>query len=95
MHPENREYMPLRHRLEKKLAHEVDIKGIAVALAFLLSVSLLAGSRDNPSVNEDRHSPSVSMQIAPILTREETETLQPSDEEADLSDTSHKFSTFR
>ena len=87
--------MPLRHQLEKKLAHEIDIKGIAVALVFLVSVSVLAEGRDNGSVGLDRQSPSVSMQLAPTLTMEETGTLQDPNDEADLSNTSLRLSTSR
>ncbi len=82
IHSKNTEHMPLRHWLEKKLAHEIDIQGIAVALAFLVGVSVLGEGRDNGSVGENQQSPSVSMQLAPTLTMEET--LHDPDDEADL-----------
>ena len=85
--------MPSRHRLEKKLAHEVDILGIAVALAFLVSVSMFTGGQGDRSVSEDRQSSSASMQIAPTLTMEKTEVLQHPDDAPDLSDTSFRVST--
>ena len=91
--------MPSRHRLEKKLSHavdkEVDIKGIAVALAFLLSISLFAGGRDSPTVSEDRRTSTASMQIAQPLTVEKTEAFQHSDDGTDRSDTSHTFNVSR
>lgn len=54
----------------------IDIKGIAVALAFLVSVSVFAGGRDKPTVSEDRESPVASLQFAPAVTIEETEAVQ-------------------
>lgn len=87
--------MPSRHRSEKKRAHEVDVKGIAVALAILVSIGVLAGGRDDRRVGEDRQSPSVSMQLTPALTMENAEALQHPDEEADHSDTSRKLSASR
>lgn len=87
--------MPPRHRLEKKLPHEVDIMGIAVALAFLVSVGLFAGGQDNRKVSEDRESPSVSMHIAPSLTMEKPETLEHPDDDPALSDTSRGLNAFR
>ena len=95
MHSENTEHMPSPHRFEKKLPHEVDIMGIAVALAFLVSVIVFTGGRNNRSVSEDRQSPSVSMQIAPTLTMEKTETLQHPDDDPDRSDTSPRLSASR
>lgn len=87
--------MPSRHRLEKKLSNEadmeVDIKGMAVALAFLLSISLFAGGQDNPTVSEDRRSSSASVQIAQPLTNEKTDTLQHPNDETDHSETSDTF----
>jgi hypothetical protein len=91
----NTELMPLRQPLKKKHPHQVDIMGIAVALAFLVSISVSAGGRDNRNVSEDGQSPSVSMPIAPNLTMEESKTLQHADEEADLSDLSGKLSASR
>lgn len=87
--------MPSRQPLEKTHPHEVDIMGIAVALAFLVSISVLAGGRDNRDVSEDGQPPSVSMQIAPTLTMKEPVTLPHSEEEADLSDLSRKLSASR
>ena len=87
--------MPPRHRLEKKLPHEIDIQGIAVALAFLVGIGVFALGRDDRRVSEDRRSPSVSMHIAPILTTEKTETLQQPDEDLALSDTSRRLNAFR
>ena len=69
--------------------------GIAVALAFLVSVGLLAGGRDNRDASEDGQSSSFSMHIAPTLTKEKAETLQHPEEEADLSDLSRKLSASR
>lgn len=93
------EQMPSRHRLEKKLSHEaateVDIKGMAVALAFLLSIGLFAGGRDNPTASEDQRSSSASMQTAQPLTSKKTETLQHADDETDHSETSDTFIVFR
>ena len=90
--------MPSRHRLEKKLSQEVDavdIKGIAVALAFLIGVGVLAGDRDNRSVSEDRQAPSVSMETAPTVTMEKTETLPQSDGHSALSNSSPRLTVFR
>jgi hypothetical protein len=87
--------MPSRHRLEKKLPHHVDITGIAVALAFLVSVGLFAGGQDHHSVSEDRQSPSASLQTAPTVTMDKTETLQHPNDDPDLSDTSREFKVFR
>ncbi len=95
IHSKHTEHMPLRHWLEKKLAYEIDIQGIAVALALLVSVSVFAGGSDNGRGGEDQQSPSVSMQLAPTLNTEETGTLQDPDDEADLSDTSLRRSTSR
>lgn len=91
--------MPSRHRLEKKLLekrlpHDVDLTGIAVALAFLVCVGLFAGDRDN-SGSEDGQSPSVSMHIAPTVTMEKTETLQHPDDDPDLSETSRQIKSPR
>ncbi len=86
--------MPPRHRLEKELPHDVDLTGIAIALAFLVCVGLLAGDRDNPG-SEDGQSPSVSMQIAPTLAMEKTETLQHPDGDPDLFDTSREIKSSR
>ncbi len=80
--------MPSHHRLEKKLPHEVDITGIAIALAFLVIVGVFAGGRDNRTVSKDGQPPPVSMQVAPTLTIEETEALQQPEDKPDLSDTS-------
>jgi hypothetical protein len=88
--------MPSRHRLEKKLAHEVDILGIAVALAFLVVISVFTGGEDDRSVSEDRQPSSASMQIAPALTMEKTEALQQHlDNDPDPSDTSPRLSASR
>lgn len=99
-HSENKDHMPSRHRLEKKLPHEIDIheidiKEIAVALAFLVGIGVFALGRDDPRVSEDRRSPSVSMQIAPILTTERNETLPQPDGDLTLSDTSRRLNAFR
>ncbi|OQW37561.1 MAG: hypothetical protein A4E19_12840 [Nitrospira sp. SG-bin1] len=64
------------HWFGKKLAHELDVKGSAVALAFLLSVSVFAGDRDHRSLDEERQTKSASGQIEPTVTRENTETSQ-------------------
>lgn len=79
--------MPSRHRLGTQLSNEVDIdiKGIAVALAFLVAVSVFAGGEDNPTASEDRASPVASIQIAPALTIEETEAVRHPDDETELS----------
>lgn len=85
------------HRLEKKLSQEVDevdIKGIAVALAFLVSVGVFAGDRDSHSVSEDRQVPSASMETAPTVTMEKTKTLEQP-EDAALPDTSRGLTVFR
>ncbi|HWF60129.1 MAG TPA: hypothetical protein VN666_07445 [Nitrospira sp.] len=87
--------MPSHHRLENKLHHDIDITGIAVALAFLVSVAVFAGGHDNRSATKDGQSPSASMQIAPTLTMEKTETLQHPDDDPDLSDTSRGLTAFR
>lgn len=87
--------MPPRHRLQKKLPHNVDITGIAVALAFLVSVGLFAGSRDNHGVSEDQQSPSASQQTASTVTMDKTEALQHPNDDPDLSDTSREFKAFR
>lgn len=87
--------MPSRHRLEKKLPHDIDITGITVALIFLVSVAVFAGGHDNRNTTEDGRSPSASMQIAPTVTMEKTESLQKPDDDPDLSDTSHGLNTFR
>ena len=87
--------MPSRHRLEKKLPHDVDLTGIAVALAFLVCVGLFAGGRDNSGGEEDGQSPSVSMHIAPTVTMEKTETLQHPDDDPDLSETSREIKSSR
>lgn len=87
--------MPSRHRLEKKLAHEVDILGIAVALAFLVSISVFTGGQNDRSVSEDREPSSASMQIAPTLTMEKTEALRHLDDDPDPSDTSPRLSASR
>lgn len=89
--------MPSRGLREKTRSHEVDIKGVAVALAFLLSISVFAGGRDDRSVNEDQPSPSVSMQISTPLSTDtgKTEALQTSDKEADFSDTSRRLEASR
>jgi len=86
--------MPSRHRLEKKLPHNVDITGIAVALAFLVSVGLFAGGQDNHRVREDGQSPSASLQTAPTVTMDETETLQHPNDDPDLFDTSRELKVF-
>jgi len=91
--------MPSRHRIENKLSHvvdrEVDIKGTAVALAFLVSIGVFAGGRDSRTVSEDQQTTSSSMQIAQPLTIEKTETLQHSDDEADRSEASRTFNVSR
>ena len=88
--------MSTRHRAEKSLPHEIDVKGIAVALAFLLGVGVFAVGRDNRPVSEDRRATSDSMQIAqPLIIIEKTETLQHSDDEADRSETSLTFTASR
>ncbi|MDC8450611.1 MAG: hypothetical protein LV473_19975 [Nitrospira sp.] len=87
--------MPSRHRLEKKLPHNMDIMGIAVALAFLVSVGLFAGGQDNHSVSEDRQSPSASQQTAPTVPMDKTGTLQHPNDDPDLSDTSRELKAFR
>ncbi|MDF0666937.1 MAG: hypothetical protein P0119_12805 [Nitrospira sp.] len=73
----------------------MDIKGIVVALAFLVIVGMFAGGRDAHSVSDDRQSLSASAQSAPTLTMEKPETLQQPDDDTDLSDTSHGLNTFR
>jgi len=80
--------MPPRRQLDKKVPHELDIKGIAVALAFLLGVGVYAGSRDHRSGGEDQQFQSASMHIEPMSTRDKTKSVQYSDDQADLSDTS-------
>ncbi len=94
--------MTRRHRLGKILSHKVDIdiKGIAVALAFLVSVSVFAGNRDNPTASENRTPPVAAMQIAPTSTIEDAETIRRSDDETELSGTlrtdqyfPHKYSS--
>lgn len=87
--------MSTRHRVEKSLPHKIDVIGIAVALAFLVSVSLFAGGRDNRPVSENRPASSASMQIAKPLIIEKTETLQHPDDDADRSDTSLTFTASR
>ena len=87
--------MPSRHRLEKKLPHNVDITGIAVALAFLMGVALVAGDENDHSVRQDRQSPSASQQTASTVTMDKTEALQHSNDDPDLSDTSREFKAFR
>jgi hypothetical protein len=87
--------MPSRQRVEKTPPHKVDVMGIAVALAFLVSVGVLAGGRDNPDMSEDGQSSSPSMHIPPALTMEKSEVLQHPNDEADLSDLSPKLSAPR
>jgi hypothetical protein len=87
--------MPSRHRLEKKLPHNVDITGIVIALAFLLGVALVAGDENDHSVSEDRPSSTASLQTAPAVTMEKTESLQDPNDDSDLSDTSGKLKAFR
>ncbi len=64
--------MPLRRRSEGK-AHKLDIKGMAVAIAFLLTVSLFAGGRDAHTAGQNR---SASMQIAPTTSAEKPDPIQ-------------------
>lgn len=87
--------MPSRHRLKKKLPHNVDITGIVIALAFLVGVALVAGDENDHSVSEDRQSPSASLQIAPAVTMEKTETLQHPNDDPKLPDTSRELTVFR
>jgi hypothetical protein len=87
--------MPSRHRLEKKLPHNVDITGIAVALAFLLGVGLVAGDEKDHMVNECGQSPSAALQTAPTVTMDKTESLQDPNNDPDLSDTSRELKVFR
>jgi hypothetical protein len=87
--------MPSRHRLKKKLPHNVDITGIVIALAFLVGVALVAGDENDHSVNEDRQSPSASLQTAPTVTMDKTESLQDPNNDPDLSDTSRELKVFR
>ena len=87
--------MPSRQPLENTPPHKVDIMGIAVALAFLVSVGVLSGGRDNRDVIEDGQSSSLSMQIPPALTLEKSEALQHPDDEAEPSDLSPKLSASR
>lgn len=90
--------MSSRHQIDEKLPQggdELDIKGIAVALTFLVGVGVFAGDRDNHSVSEDRQSLSASAQIAPTSTLEKTETLQQPDDHPHLSDGAQGFNTLR
>jgi hypothetical protein len=64
--------MPLRRRSEGK-AHKLDIKGIAVAIAFLLIVSLFAGGRDAHTAGQNRPT---SLQIAPTTSAEKPDPIQ-------------------
>ncbi len=87
--------MSTRHRAEKSLPHEIDVKGIAVTLAFLLSLGVFAVGRDDRPVSEDQRATSDSLQIAQPLIIEKTETLQHPDDEADRSETSLTFTASR
>lgn len=90
--------MSSHHRLEKKLSQEVadvDVKGIAVAIAFLVGVGVFTGDRDNRSVSQDREAASVSMETAPAVTTEKTRTLQQPDGDSARSDTSRGLTVFR
>lgn len=93
------EQMSSRHRLKKNLFNEIDreidIKGMAVAFAFLLSISLFAGGRDSGAVSQDRRSSSASMQIAQPLTIEKSEPFQHWNDEADRSEASRTFNVSR
>jgi hypothetical protein len=64
--------MPLRHRTEERLPHKLDIKGMAVAIAFLVTVSLFAGGRDAHTTGHR----SASVQIPPIMSTEKTDPIQ-------------------
>ena len=93
--------MSSHHRLEKKLSpasddREVDIKGTAVALAFLLSIGVFAGGRDSRTASENQQTiSSSSMQIAQPLNIERTETLQHPDDEANRFEASRTFNVSR
>ena len=87
--------MPSRHGVKKELPHELDLKGIAVALAFLLCVGGVAGSRDNRSASEDRQPLSASLHIEPTFVMEKSETVQNPNAEADLPDTSRTSNVSR
>lgn len=89
------EHIPSRHRSEKKHPHNIDITGIAVALAFLVGIGLFAGDQNDHSVSEDRQSPSASLQTAPTVTMDKTESLQDPNNDPDLSDTSRELKVFR
>lgn len=92
---ESTELMPSRHRLEKKPPHNIDIAGIAVALAFLVGVGLFAGDQNDHSASEGRPSSTASLQIAPALTMEKTQSLQDPNDDPELSDTSGELKAFR
>lgn len=66
-------FMPLRRRTEEKLPHKLDIKGMAVAMAFLVAVSLFAGGRDAHTAGQNG---SASMPIAPTTSTEKTDPIQ-------------------
>lgn len=87
--------MPSRPRLEKKPPHTIDITGIAVALAFLVGVGLFAGDQNDHSASEDRPSSTASLQIAPAVTMEKTESLQDPHDDSELSNTSGELKAFR
>lgn len=87
--------MPSRPRLEKKPPHTIDITGIAVALAFLVGVGLFAGEQNDHSASEDRPSSTASLQIAPAVTIEKTESLQDPNDDSELSNTSGELKAFR
>jgi hypothetical protein len=93
-HPrrKNTEYMPLRRRSEGK-AHKLDIKGIAVAIAFLVTVSLFAGGRDAHTAGQNRQSSSISMQTDPTTSTEKTDSIQRT--QPHLPDSPRSLNTLR
>lgn len=82
--------MPLRRRTEKKPPHKFDIKGIAVAIAFLVTVSLFAGGRDAHTAGQNR---SASLQIAPTTSTEKTDPIQL--QKSHLPDSSRSLNALR
>lgn len=90
--------MSSRHRSRKKPSQEVadvDVKGIAVAIAFLVGVGVFTGDRDHRSVGQDRQATSASTETAPAVTMERTRTLQQPDGDSAPSDTSRGLTVFR